>query len=436
MLKFILALSLLSACTKSEEQDTRGVAVTGSASDSITFVVDPSKAQATAAPGEFSIAGTSIQFPPGSFSEAVTITLSEGISLSNEYLDKIYLLDQSYQVNASAVAVELRPKNNIAVASPYTLTIPIPEGEGELVVLFKGVKEDGSWAWGLVGSNNLTENTSTVSFDASYLGRYQAVKLATGITEDQSLKDPGAGPWYGYEFDLYSEFTAPDEDGPDHVYSLFTGLGVIDEFKTNNTPLIPAPSFSFPDLLIEDSVTVFDSSTTSAMAPAIFSSDFDYGIQLEARTRENIITSRILQRTPSTTLPTESVDWSTLTGDYAGETSTAKVSSGTYSVDTVTQDSLELSFENQTVALSGTINGSETSASLQTNTGAVASTLGFIQGTLSLGGTTYTSYGFLSPNRKALALILCPSSSSCPVGDGTGSYGAENLILSLFTKQK
>ena len=431
-----ITLMTIGSCKKDDKGFDGGAAVVEATDDRVVFTVDPSIEQSASAPAASNIASSSVTFPAGTFSEAIEITMKEGTSLANNYLHKIYTLDAEHAVSASAAAVELRPSSTVVPTAAYTLTIPKPtEGSGHLTVLYKGVNEDGIWPWGLIAPSQVTENDSTVTIKPTYLGRFQAVYLDTEITEDISSKDAGAGPWYGYEFDLYSEFAAPEADSPDHVFALYTGLGLIDEFYINGTALIPPPGFSFPDLMTDDP-KVFDGSDSTVVAPAIFSSDFDYGVQLEARTREEQITSRILQRSITEVLPTEALVWSDFAGSFTGTSSQMGTTGvGSYSVSASYNDEILIEEIDGSLSLTGTFTQKTLTGTLQGVAGSTATTLGLLSGTVDIEGQSYNAYGFVSPDHKALGLLLCPTSGSCPVGDGTGVYAADEFMLSIFVKE-
>ncbi|SMF49675.1 hypothetical protein [Pseudobacteriovorax antillogorgiicola] len=434
LIPLILISLIVGNCKEDSDDSGGGVAVLSSDSSRVVFQVDPGANQEVAAPAESSFAGTVVQFPAGTFSESFQLTLQEGISLSNNELQRIFELDAELTVTAAGPAVELKPDTLVGVSAPFNLSIPKPTEDGSnLAVLYRGINELGNWDWGLLGSDAIQDQGTQVSFSSSYLGRFQAVYLSAAVAESLGLSDAGSGPWYGYEFDLYSDFQNPTETGPDLVYGAFSGdKGVVSKFQINGVDLVPLPGYSFGDLRTTVAANVFDESDITKAGPWVFTPSFDYGVMLEAKTGEAVFNTRILQRVPSTAIPTEAVTWEAMVGSYQGYSVQMTSSGVDAKVGTAFVDSVELSYADGTVSLSGTFGQKGLVATLSPNTNTpIAQALGFIEGTSDIEGTSLKTFGFVSPDQKALALVLCPA-ESCPVGDGTGSYSGQTLQLALF----
>ena len=95
----------------------------------------------------------------------------------------------------------------------------------------------------------------------------------------------------------------------------------------------------------------------------------------------------------------------------------------------VSQDRIDLDFDGSNVNISRTLSQLNMTASLTPNpTSALAQSLGFLKGTADIEGASLNVLAWTSPDRKALAVLVCPA-DSCPVGDGTGSYDASSFRL-------
>lgn len=435
----LISLLLLTSCEQKSSSETSSII---ESSDSrVVFTVNPGQTQEISSAENASFHPTKITIPSNNFSSSEIVTLTSSFSMTTNYLHRVMGWDQEAKILASGQAFEIRPLNeNPRLSSELSITITPPQTEDSSAidaVIYRGINESATWSWGIIPPASITKNPDgTMTFKTSLLGAFQALKIKPTFTEDPYPLDPGSGDWYGYDFNLLTQFTSPKQGEVNLVYNLFSGKGIIDEFFSNGTEVSPPPSFSFPSLST-DFIGVYDNSGEAQVAPSIFTKDFRYGVQFEARVSEQILTIRHLERYERTTLPSDTVNWEDMVADYKGQTASMKASGDSGAIESASSDKISLSWANNSISMRGSIATKALEAQLTPITSGIAGQLGFAIGDSTLDGTAYQAYLSLSPSRSGLSLVLCKkvSTETCPKGDGSSSsYKASELLYSAFTK--
>ncbi len=387
--------------------------------------------------------GTYVKVPAGVLPESVDLWLQPGTALADEYIQTTLDVDEDFTVKYAGPTIELRPDKKVALVGDVSITLPkgdIPETEKNLMVLYKGIDEQGIWRLGALGAAYLADGGQSVTINSPSFGRFQVVAIENNFNSNLDYVSPGAGPWYGIEFDLYSQFKEPIADGPDHSFFLFNNKGAIISAKANGETITPPPSFDFNALVSAEYPNIFDASSEVQVGLALFNEDFDYGIWVDFKTSpiEQQLTTRVMQRSKWDSLPTEAIDPASLVGNYKGLSATSTVAGLGSKLDIAyLGDQLELSYVDSKVSLTGALRQEEvTGAELSFTTGITAQALGFMTGTVSIAGKGYTAFMIPSFDRKAFAIIVCESNQggSCPSGDGTGTYDARSLFVGIFER--
>ena len=428
------------SCNKSEESSGGAAAVVENGEESVLIRLSANSEQSFS-PGQATLAGVGIQVSAAALIEPVDVLIKRGTSLVNPYINETYELESALNIVASGPAIEFRPLSPVNLQTEISLTLPkgdeVDASSTNLAVLYKGVDEEGYWHSAIIGAAYIGNGGAVASLQTKYFGRYQVVQLDANLNNSQDFVSVGSGPWYGVEFDLYSQFANPVDGDPDHALFVFDSQGSMKFAESNQVRISPPPSFDF-EALETDYPSVFDISGDVQVSLALFTNDFDHGFWFDFRTNESLMTVRTLQREIQETLPSDALDLAAFAGEFIGTTATTSAAGLAQKLDVAYNgDTLTVVAENGGISLSGSLKQEaiETAQfTIADNT--IAQSLGFFSGTVTIGGVAQKAFLFPTLNRKGFGIVVCESdlANSCPVGDGTGTYDAQSMFFGVFSK--
>ena len=142
------------------------------------------------------IAGTSVIFPPGALSFAITISMESGASLADGSALADLNLALSNAVTSSGASVIIRPSEDATLLVPMSLSIPLPAGFGlvglsldegtddnRLAILAKVFDANGELMSKLIPRKNITIENGNAKFDTMAFGAFQTVVMEQPVTE-------------------------------------------------------------------------------------------------------------------------------------------------------------------------------------------------------------------------------------------------------------
>lgn len=211
-----------------ETIDAGAGAVTGNLTASSVDV------QVVQANSDSAIAGSQVEFPPGSLTIDTQITLGPGVSIATSSNLGQLALDPDFAAVAPSVSIS----SSVAIdtTSGFTMQIPVPSQSGlhlqdalaNLIVLYKvkKVAENGEFT-GLFTRRQLELVDGYVRFSTTFFGTYQAIitkKLVEEAKEIAVKPEPKTRKFYytqGFPTSMFAD-DVPRSDGLVALFQAFT----------------------------------------------------------------------------------------------------------------------------------------------------------------------------------------------------------------------
>lgn len=161
-----------------------------------TISADSTVTQVLAASADSEIAGSQVEFPPGSLAISTDVALKPGIVLATAAV--VAQLDSRAEITSAGAPVELSSSVKMDATQPFTLAIAMPDGAAlaladshqNLAVLYHVNKAaaGGVDFTGLIPRDALVVEGKVVRFAAKYFGTYQSVITSVPITEAKEVQ--------------------------------------------------------------------------------------------------------------------------------------------------------------------------------------------------------------------------------------------------------
>jgi hypothetical protein len=152
---------------------------------------DAGETQAIEAPAGSAVAGTAVNFPPGTLSVSTTVTMEEGTSLAGSDVASDLGLG-GVETSSASTAVVISSSANIDATQPFTVNLALDNSAGlnltqaqtQLVVFYKIKKVEAGDATfvGIIPNNELTVANGKIAFKTRFFGSYQAVYIPAEVT--------------------------------------------------------------------------------------------------------------------------------------------------------------------------------------------------------------------------------------------------------------
>ncbi|NRA64847.1 MAG: hypothetical protein HRU19_10225 [Pseudobacteriovorax sp.] len=430
-----LGVGLILSCNKkNDDTGTSGTALDLTNTSSIKL----NSAGSTVSISNTDLAGSSFTLPSGALESEIDVRVRVGESIANRFLADTLNSELDFTVESEGGALEIKPTSIVTLQEPLTVTLRTNTANfnfQKAAILYKGIDENGYWRTGLIAQEDINISADSVSFSSDYFGRFQLVAFETAVEKSISMTTQGAGPWYGIETDVYSQFVNPETTGPDLSFYLVNDKGVISDSTINGNSFTAAFDF---DNLKTDFPSIYDGSNEAKIGLGIFSDDLEYGLWLDVRTSEDRFTARMLQRRLFTEVPATPIVIGDLVGNYIGSSATAKLSGSSNVLESASESvSIALAIEGDALSISGNIGDfSVTNGSFKVVSSEYGSRLGFLEGTITWDSQVYPAKILVTADRNALGLLVCTAESTelCVKGDNTGSYDARSYVYVILRR--
>ena len=271
-----------------------------------------------------------LSIPAGSFNGALQLAARQSTQVVADNLTDVFALEEPVAIVAQTKGIELRPLAKIDFEGQLQVTLQAAAGftvsAQQTHVFYKVQDAAGHWQQGIISADDLTITGQSLQFAAAGFGRFTLINLSRSLPASLGPISEGAGYWYGFDTDLYSDFAQPALDGPDLSSYSFDKSGVVVAASANGTDYIPPP-FDFSELAEADATTVYSAPSNVALDFAILTHDADYMLWMDLRRDEPKSIARLLQRKVVSERPTAALDTATLAGSYHGSSVKFKYSS-------------------------------------------------------------------------------------------------------------
>ncbi len=143
------------------------------------------------------IAGSSINFPPGTLSMSTNISLEPGSS----FVGAMTAADLGLtSLQASSAALAISSSASVDASSPFTVNLSMSslglrldeaQGKGSIaIVYYIDRAEDGKKLLGIIPPSEVTRNGNILSFRTKYFGVYQAAYISEDVKEVKEIEAP------------------------------------------------------------------------------------------------------------------------------------------------------------------------------------------------------------------------------------------------------